>query len=49
MALDSLSVLDMEFKNLEKQIKENNNYESEWSYSQLVKISSIIVHEFIIY
>lgn len=37
MALDSLAVLDAEFKKLDKQIADNKNYESEWSYTQLVK------------
>jgi hypothetical protein len=37
MALDSLATLDTEYKKLDKQIKDNKNYESEWSYSQLVR------------
>ncbi|KAI8090817.1 hypothetical protein BDF21DRAFT_412239 [Thamnidium elegans] len=36
MALDSLAVLDTEFKKLDKQIADNKNYESEWSYTQLL-------------
>lgn len=47
MALDSLAVLDTEFKKLDKQVKENNNYESEWSYSQLVNCTYKI-HELLL-
>lgn len=36
VALDSLSTLDGELKKIENQVNNKVNYESEWSYSQLV-------------
>jgi subtilase family serine protease len=38
MALDALATLDTEFKRLDKQVKQNKNYESEWNFPQLVRI-----------
>jgi hypothetical protein len=40
MALDALSTMDFEIKELEKQLQEKISYESEWSYDQLVRDES---------
>ncbi|OBZ86292.1 Serine/threonine-protein kinase SMG1 [Choanephora cucurbitarum] len=42
IALDSLAIIDTELKKLEAQLKEKSNYESEWSYHQLLEFIEII-------
>jgi hypothetical protein len=44
MALDALSLMHSELKKLDKQVNDKVNYESEWSYGQLVKMKNHIIH-----
>ncbi|CAO3626259.1 unnamed protein product [Mucor hiemalis] len=43
VALESLANLDTECKKLDEQIKFNKNYESEWTYPQLMNIITVIL------
>ncbi|RCH99503.1 Serine/threonine-protein kinase smg1, partial [Rhizopus stolonifer] len=42
MALDSLATMDAELKRLDLQLEEKENYESEWSYDQLLEFIQTI-------
>ncbi|KAI8353363.1 hypothetical protein BD560DRAFT_357697 [Blakeslea trispora] len=42
IALDSLAIIDTELKKLDAQLEEKSNYESKWSYHQLLEYIEII-------